>query len=564
MNYVTGAQIIVQLLEQQGIEVVAGIPGGAVIPLYDTLRKSSITHVLVRHEQAAGFFAQGIARTTGKPAVCIATSGPGVMNLLTAVADAKADSVPLVVITGQVSTSFIGTDAFQEADTFGLALAITKHNLLVKNAADLLTVIPQAFSIASSGRPGPVLIDIPVDVQRQKIPVTALPQAGEKIRRSERFRTQGAELVLQCAEFARVLLGAQRPLLFVGGGCNSPEAAALVQQFLQVFPMPVASSLMGLGVVPSASPFFCGMTGVYGTAQANAALSSADVIVAAGVRFDERSIGNPPFFAPDARILHIDIDAAEINKIMESYRSVTSDVESAIPVLTECISQAQKTASRISSPDWATAEQLPVKDNTQTVFSVTTAGKCLLGQQLMQVLHDAAERRLCGPVLVTSDVGQHQMWTARAYPFCQSRQFLTSGALGTMGFSLPAALGAAWQLRHHNGGFSRVLCLSGDGSIMMNIQELATLAELQLDVTVFVFDNGGLAMVQQLQDKQCCKKHFSVAYESPSQLVLIAESFGIPSRTVGAGSLLENPSGTWADFAFPPAGSGPRFISCTL
>ncbi len=556
----SGAQIIVKLLEQQGIDVVAGIPGGAVIPLYEELRKSSITHVLVRHEQAGGFFAQGIARATGLPAVCIATSGPGALNLLTAVADAKADSVPLVILTGQVSTGFIGTDAFQEADTFGLALPITKHNLLVKDAADLLTVIPQAFSIASSGRPGPVLIDIPVDVQRQKISVPALPAAGEKIRRSERFRTQGAELVLQCAEFSRALLNAQRPLLFVGGGCNSAEAAELIKGFLQVFPLPVVSSLMGLGVVPSDDPLFCGMSGIYGMARANAALSQADVIVAAGVRFDERSIGNPHFFAPDARILHIDIDAAEINKIMESYRSVTSGVESAIPVLTGCISQAQKESGRKSSPDWADAAHLPVEDNTESVFSVTTAATCRLGQKLMRVLNDAAESRKCGSLTVTADVGQHQMWAARAFPFVRPRQFLTSGALGTMGFSLPAAIGAAWTCQE----CGRVLSLSGDGSILMNIQELATLADLHLDVTVVVFDNGGLAMVQQLQDKQCSRKHFSVSYTQPSNLARIAESFGIPSRTVGAESILANPTGEWAEFAFPAAGSGPRFICCKL
>jgi len=559
MSTVSGAQIIVKLLEQQGVDVVAGIPGGAVIPLYEELRKSSIEHVLVRHEQAGGFFAQGLARTTGKPAVCIATSGPGVLNLLTAVADAKADSIPLVILTGQVSTGFIGTDAFQEADTFGLALPITKHNLLVKDAAELLTVIPQAFSIAASGRPGPVLIDIPVDVQRQKIAVPELPAAGEKIRRSERFRTQGAELVLQCAEFSRALLSAERPLLFVGGGCNSPEAATLVQDFLKIFPMPVASSLMGLGVIPSDNLLFCGMSGIYGTARAKAALSKADVVVAAGVRFDERSIGNPPVFSPDARILHIDIDAAEINKIMESYRSVTSDVESAIPVLTECISQAQKESGRRSSPDWASATHLPVEDNTVSVFSSTTADHCRSGEKLMRVLNEAAVSRNCGTLTVTADVGQHQMWAARSYPFSRPRQFLTSGALGTMGFSLPAAIGAAWANRP-----TRVLCLSGDGSIMMNIQELATLADLQLDVTVFVIDNGGLAMVQQLQDKQCNKKHFAVAFEKPSNLAVIAESFGIPSRTVGTDSLLANPTGDWADFAFPPAGSGPRFICCKL
>ncbi len=561
MNYITGAQIIVKLLEQQGIDVVAGIPGGAILPLYEELRKSSITHVLVRHEQAAGFFAQGMARVTGTPAVCIATSGPGVMNLLTAVADAKADSVPLVVITGQVSTSFIGTDAFQEADTFGLALPITKHNLLVKDASDLLTVIPQAFTIAASGRPGPVLIDIPVDVQRQKIAVDQLPAAGEKIRRSERFRTQGAELVLQCAEFSRALLSAERPLLFVGGGCNSTEAAEQIRHFLSVFPLPVVSSLMGLGVVPSDNPLFCGMAGIYGTGDAKAALSSADVVIAAGVRFDERSIGNPPVFAKNAKILHIDIDAAEINKIMETYRSVTSDVESAIPVLTGCISQAQKELARKSQPDWAA--KIGHIDNTEEVFSVTTASQCRMGQQLMQVLGTAAAAHGNIAITVTADVGQHQMWAARAFAFSRPHQFLTSGALGTMGFSLPAAIGAAVATQS-SGQNQRVLCLSGDGSIMMNIQELATLSELHLDVTVVVFDNKSLAMVQQLQDKQCGRHHFAVTFPEPSNLASIAESFGLPSRNFGAESILENPTGSWADFAFPPAGCGPRFICCTL
>ena len=335
----TGSQIIIKMLEKEGITTVAGIPGGSILPLYDELNRSSIRHVLVRQEQAAGFIAQGMTRTTGKPAVCMATSGPGAMNLLTAIADARADSIPIIAITGQVNTYLIGTDAFQEADTFGLSFPITKHSIAVKTPEELLTAIPQAFAIAMEGRPGPVLIDVPRDVQLATCEVKSLPDPEDFIVKEEdiRFHTSKEKMQELISATVKMLSAAEKPVLYLGGGCNSQEAAKVLREFKKNYRLPVVSSLMGLGAIPKSDRDFAGMVGMHGSYAANAAMYESDLVIAAGVRFDDRATGVVKKFCPEAKIIHIDIDAAEINKILPASVSMVAKVESVFPLITKAL-----------------------------------------------------------------------------------------------------------------------------------------------------------------------------------------------------------------------------------
>ena len=544
----TGAQIIIKLLEQQNIKTVAGIPGGSVLPLYDELERSSINHILVRHEQAAGFLAQGMARTTGLPAVCIATSGPGAMNLLTAIADARSDSIPLVAITGQVNRSLIGTDAFQEADTFGLSFPITKHSILVKSAKDLLTAIPQAFAIASSGRCGPVLVDVPRDVQLEKITFESWPECGIKDNHSARFRTVGQDFANAVSESAKMLINSKKPAIYVGGGCNSKQASDGIKALQEIFPMPLVSSLMGIGSFPASSELNLGMVGMHGSMAANTAMHDADVILAMGVRFDDRATGVISKFCPNAKIIHVDIDAAEVNKIFQSSVSVIGDVESYLPVLVcalkEMLQNQQDDGKTQERKTWAESLANIHKEDKQRI---NNPGR------FISSIPELAKSAGLNPddLIVTTDVGQHQMWTAQYYPIENPRQLLTSGCLGTMGFGLPAAIGAS--LANPD---KRVICFSGDGSIMMNVQEMATLAEQNLDVTIVVLDNGALGMVRQQQEILFDKNYSASIYKKSPNLMKIAEGFGIEAVDVY--------SPNWNKVAFPPKGSGPRFVHCPI
>ena len=542
----TGAQIIIKLLEQQNIKTVAGIPGGSVLPLYDELERSSINHILVRHEQAAGFLAQGMARTTGLPAVCIATSGPGAMNLLTAIADARSDSIPLVAITGQVNRSLIGTDAFQEADTFGLSFPITKHSILVKSAKDLLTAIPQAFAIASSGRCGPVLVDVPRDVQLEKITFESWPECGIKDNHSARFRTMGEDFANAVSESAKMLINSKKPAIYVGGGCNSKQASDGIKALQEIFPMPLVSSLMGIGSFPASSELNLGMVGMHGSMAANTAMHDADVILAMGVRFDDRATGVISKFCPNAKIIHVDIDAAEVNKIFQASVSVIGDVESYLPVLVCALKEMlQKDEEKIQErKTWA--ESLAKLHQTDKE-RINNPGR------FISSIPELAKGAGLNPddIIVTTDVGQHQMWTAQYYPIENPRQLLTSGCLGTMGFGLPAAIGAA--LANPD---KRVICFSGDGSIMMNVQEMATLAEQNLDVTIIVLDNGALGMVRQQQEILFDKNYSASIYKKSPNLMKIAEGFGIEAVDVYTPN--------WNKIAFPKKGSGPRFVHCPI
>ena len=516
----TGAQIIVKLLEMYGIETVAGIPGGMILPLYDELNKSKIRHVLVRQEQAAGFIAQGIARSTGNVAVCMATSGPGAMNLLTSIADARADSVPVIAITGQVNTTQIGTDAFQEADTFGLSFPITKHSILVKSPEELLDAIPRAFEIALNGRPGPVLIDVPRDVQLKECEFKEWPDISKIRVHDIRFHTPIDEYAEKMGEISNLLSKSKKPVLLCGGGCNSVEAAAGIQNFINNYPVPVAVSLMGLGCIPNDSPEFIGMIGMHGNYAANVAVHDADLIIAAGIRFDDRATGLVKSFCPDAKIVHIDVDAAEVDKILDSTVSVVADVESVFPVIAQLVSEKNIK----SDAGWLKKIQKLKAENTSVDCGRPKGEKLANPRELISKIPEyAAYSGLNGDnLIVTTDVGQHQMWAAQYYPVERPRSFLTSGSLGTMGFGLPAAIGAAIANTD-----KRVVCISGDGSILMNIQELATLAELNLAVTVIVFVNGTLGMVYQQQKYLFDKNYSASVFASSPDFVTIAKGFGI-------------------------------------
>lgn len=516
----TGAQIIVKLLEMYGIETVAGIPGGSILPLYDELNRSSIRHVLVRHEQAAGFIAQGMARSTGKPAVCLATSGPGAMNLLTAIADARADSIPIIAITGQVNTSLIGTDAFQEADTFGLSFPITKHSIFIKTPYDLLDAIPKAFEIATSGRPGPVLIDVPRDVQLKECDFDAWPDI-KKIRLHDiRFHTPIDEYSEKMGKITDLLASAKRPVLYCGGGCDSEEAASGIKAFLQNYRLPVVTSLMGLGCVPESSDCFIGMVGMHGSHAANVAMHDSDLVIAAGVRFDDRATGLVSKFCPDAKIIHIDIDAAEVDKILESYISVVADVESVFPVIAQLVSEKKI----IGDENWLKKIN-KIKAECHSVECGRPKGEKLANpREIISKIPELAAAAGLSPdgLIATTDVGQHQMWAAQYYPVERPRSFLTSGSLGTMGFGLPAAIGAAIA-----NPSKRIVCFSGDGSIMMNVQEMATLAELNLPVTIIVFQNGTLGMVYQQQKFLFDKNYSASVFGCSPDLLSIARGFGL-------------------------------------
>lgn len=548
----SGSQIIIKLLELEGIKTVAGIPGGSILPLYNELNKSSIKHVLVRQEQAAGFIAQGMARTTGLPAVCMATSGPGAMNLLTAIADARCDSVPLVAITGQVNTSLIGTDAFQEADTFGLSFPITKHSILIKNAEELLEAIPKAFAIAVSGRPGPVLIDIPRDVQTSVIEFEDWPKVtgAEEAKKSPlavRFRTAEEKVGYIIEEMSQALSVAEKPVLYLGGGCNSPLASSAISNLLKLYPCPVATSLMGIGSVPASYPANMGMVGMHGSYAANKAMHDADLVLAAGVRFDDRATGVISKFCPNAKILHIDIDAAEINKILTAALSLVLEVEKAIPLLSSALKGKSIKSDKIKEWSEELQKLKAETDSTLTGREASISENSANPRDFIKSLPNFASKAgvKAEDIIVTTDVGQHQMWAAQYYPVERARTFLTSGSLGTMGFGLPTAIGAA--LANPD---KKIICISGDGSIMMNIQELATLKEQNLNVTVIILQNGSLGMVRQ-QQKYLFEKNYSASvFQVVPDFMKLAEGFNITSIDA-------NSDASWAEKAFA---KGPSLV----
>jgi len=497
-----GAEIIVKLLERQGVKIIAGIPGGGNLPIYDALGNSEIRHILARHEQGAGFMAQGMARSTGRAGVCLVTSGPGATNLLTAIADAKSDSVPLVAITGQVPTPMIGTDAFQEVDTYGLTLPITKHNFLVQSAEELFDIIPESFRIAGSGRPGPVVVDIPKDVQTEVLtlegwPAPRLPEAPKSCD------------IGDIEKAAAMIERSERPVFYIGGGIMNSGSSEALRALAEKNAIPVASTLMGLGCFPHNHPLFLGMVGMHGARHTNLVLEEADLLLAFGVRFDDRATGRAQEFCKHADIIHIDIDGSEIDKIKDSNLGIVGDVGSAMRALIPKVGMRDREKWR-SRVDRLKAAHVFPPESPDPPHPVN--------------LLKHISRHVAPDTIITTDVGQHQMWTAQAYPFCSPRTFLTSGGLGTMGFGVPAAIGAALA----NPG-SKVVCISGDGSFLMNIQELATLAEHNLNVTIVIMNNNHLGLVRQQQELFFEKRIFASKFDSSPDFASIAKGFGVSS-----------------------------------
>jgi acetolactate synthase I/II/III large subunit len=514
----SGADLIIHLLERQGVATVAGIPGGTLLPLYAALgRSTSIRHILARHEQAAGFIAQGMSRITGKAGVCFATSGPGVTNVVTALADAKLDSIPLVCIAGQVPTALIGTDAFQEVRTIDMVRPITKASFFVRQANELWHVIPEAFRLAETGRPGPVLIDVPKDVQLQL--------ADDEPASADSSLEQLAPSALACHEAssildtgfdvaARMIHAAQRPVLYVGGGIVKARSHAAIRRLAERAGLPVTSTLMALGCLPSGHALDIGMLGMHGARFTNLIIDECDLLIAIGARFDDRATGDPRKFAPNARIIHIDIDPREFGKIKAADLSICADAGLATQELLQRVPPVQRALwlSRVSQLKHGHPLQTPGIQHLCSPYGIVQAVGAIAPAD----------------AIVTTDVGQHQMWVAQRFPFRRPDRWLTSGGLGTMGFGLPAAIGASLVAPD-----ATTLCFTGDGSLLMNVQELATLAELDLNVKIVLLDNAALGLVRQQQELFYQQRLVASLYARPSRFVAIAQAFGIPALDLG-------------------------------
>lgn len=501
-EHLSGARILVRLLERQGVRMIAGIPGGAILPFYDALAESeSIPHVLARHEQGAGFIAQGWARASGEAAVCAASSGPGATNLVTAVADAKLDSIPLVVITAQVPRVLIGTDAFQEVDTSGISRPITKHNFLVDSTEKLLQVVPRAFRLALSGRPGPVWIDVPKDVLATEIDVTVWPEPG----RRELPPLPAAESI---AAAAGMINEAERPILYLGGGVIHAGAAASACALAEKASLPTVMTLMALGAMPVDHPLALGMLGMHAARCTNLALEECDLLVALGARFDDRATGKVEAFCPGAKVIHVDIDPAELNKIKAATLGMEGDVGRVLEALLPQVRAQLREPwlARVGELQRKHPLAMPGSDDPRSHYGVVRSAAAALPED----------------AIVSTDVGQHQMWVAQAYPLRHARQWLTSGGLGTMGFGMPAAIGAALACPER-----KVVCFSGDGSLLMNIQEFATAAESGAQIKVIVMNNASLGLVHQQQTLFYGKRLFASQYTLKPDFCAIARGFGL-------------------------------------
>ena len=481
------------------------------LPLYDALYQSKIRHILARHEQGAGFIAQGMARSTGRPAVCLATSGPGATNLITSIADAYLDSVPLLAITAQVSRSLIGTDAFQEVDTYGLTLPITKHNFLIRSVEEIQEIIPLAFQIAQSGRPGPVAIDIPTDILQASVRIEKLPPPGKRLPAAPCPRREILRL-------AHLISLSERPLILLGGGVLHASATELARRLAECLQAPVLSTLMGIGSLPHGHPLNMGMIGMHGSMASHRLLRETDLLIVIGARLDDRTTGKVGEFCPQAALAHIDIDRAELGKIKAPHIGITADAASAMTCLLEAMPPI--------SGRHAWADHAIALKNTDSLQYPPDNRDSLSPGELCRRLASI----LPPDTIVTTDVGQHQMWVAQSWPVKAPRTLLTSGGLGTMGFGLPAAIGAA--LANPN---KRIACISGDGSFLMNIQELATLAEYRLPVAIFIFNNQSLGLVRQQQNLFYNRHYFASDLNPATDFPKIAQAFGIPAIHADAG-----------------------------
>ncbi|EBY1104264.1 acetolactate synthase 2 catalytic subunit [Salmonella enterica subsp. enterica serovar Hadar] len=510
-----GAQWVVHALRAQGVKTVFGYPGGAIMPVYDALYDGGVEHLLCRHEQGAAMAAIGYARSTGKTGVCIATSGPGATNLITGLADALLDSVPVVAITGQVSAPFIGTDAFQEVDVLGLSLACTKHSFLVQSLAELPRIMAEAFEVANAGRPGPVLVDIPKDIQLASGELepwfttvdneATFPQADVEQAR------QMLEQARQMLEQARQMLEqAKKPMLYVGGGVGMAQAVPALRKFIAVTQMPVTCTLKGLGAVEADYPYYLGMLGMHGTKAANFAVQECDLLIAVGAHFDDRVTGKLNTFAPNASVIHMDIDPAEMNKLRQAHVALQGDLNSLLPALQQPL--------KIDAWRQSCAEL-----RAEHAWRYDHPGETIYAPLLLKQL---SERKPADSV-VTTDVGQHQMWSAQHMTYTRPENFITSSGLGTMGFGLPAAVGA--QVARPN---DTVICISGDGSFMMNVQELGTVKRKQLPLKIVLLDNQRLGMVRQWQQLFFQERYSETTLTDNPDFLMLASAFGIPGQHI--------------------------------
>jgi acetolactate synthase-1/2/3 large subunit len=530
---ISGAEILLECLQKEGVEVIFGYPGGQVIPIYDALYDSKIRNILVRHEQGAAHAADGYARSTGKTGVCLATSGPGATNLVTGIATAYMDSVPMVAITGQVPTSLIGCDSFQEADITGITIPITKHNYLVHDILELPRIVKEAFHIAKTGRPGPVLIDIPKDLSVEKAKLE-YPESIDL----PGYKPNYIGNARQVKEATEAIQNSQKPLLYIGGGAVIAGADQEIKKIAELLQIPVTTTLMGMSAFPSNHPLNVGMLGMHGTAAANFAVSDSDLLIAIGARFDDRVTGKVDTFAPQARIIHIDIDPAEIGKNVRCDIPIVGDVKLVLEMLLERLTPGGK-------PEWLSQIAAWKKDFPLKYES----SKGLKPQHVIEEI----SRLTKGEAIICTEVGQHQMWAAHYYQFTRPRSFITSGGLGTMGYGFPAAIGA--QIGNPD---RLVIDIAGDGSFQMNIQELGTAVANRIPVKVVIINNFYLGMVRQWQEFFFNKRYSGTVLESNPDFVKIAEAYGAKGFRVSDSKNLKEV--LTEGFATP----GPVVIDCQV
>ena len=504
-----GTEILLKALEEEKVEIIFGYPGGAVLDIYDQIYKSNMKHILVRHEQGAVHAADGYARSTGKVGVCLVTSGPGATNTVTGIATANMDSIPLVVFTGQVPTALIGNDAFQECDITGITRPCTKHNFLVRNIDDLAATIKEAFDIARSGRPGPVLVDLPKNVMAAQ---TEYDPANIKIRNHEAAYKPAPK---KMAGLLDLLTAAKKPLIMTGGGVILGRASSLLTEFARKYQMPVTGTLMGLGSFPGTDPLWLGMLGMHGTYYANMAISHCDLLIAVGVRFDDRVTGTIDTFAAKAKIVQIDIDPSSINKNVAVDLPIIGDTQAVLKDLITFLDEHNYAYDKDARNEWLN-EIAGWKEKVPLTYCQN--GNVIKPQSVIETLYKLTG----GDAIITTEVGQNQMWTAQFFPFDKPNTFISSGGLGTMGFGFPAAIGVkcAFPDKH-------VVDIAGDGSIQMNIQELATAAQYKINVKIVLLNNGYLGMVHQWQELFYEKRYSFTDMTYAPDFVKLAEAFGV-------------------------------------
>ncbi|MFZ0385548.1 MAG: biosynthetic-type acetolactate synthase large subunit [Solirubrobacteraceae bacterium] len=514
---------LMECLKAEGVDVVFGLPGGANLPTYDAFYDAGIRNILVRHEAGGGHAAEGYAKATGKVGVCLATSGPGATNLVTPICDAMMDSVPVVFITGQVQTHLLGTDGFQEADTIGITMPIVKHSFMIQHPLEIPRTIHEAFHVARSGRPGPVVVDIPSDLSRADI---AYEPAQDVDLPGYQPTTTGNQKQIRLA--AKALANARRPVIYAGGGVVAANASAHLTELATVDKLPVTCTVMGLGAFPAPHPQWLGMLGMHGTRTANYAMDEADLIIAIGARFDDRITGKLSEFAPRAKFIHIDVDPAEISKNVPAHIPIVGDAANILPRLTAEYRALDPDATRLE--EWWS--RIGVWQDRHPLHYEDSADSEIKPQYMVQALYEATG----GDAIVTSDVGQHQMWAAQYYDFPAPRRWINSGGLGTMGFGLPAAMGAKVGCPDQT-----VVCIAGDGSVQMNMQELATCSQEGIAIKVFIMNNRYLGMVRQWQELFWDHRYSSVDMGQWPDFVKVADAYGATGiRLTDKGTLVDD------------------------